>query len=657
VDNPPAERAFNPVTDIDLVDDVNDVVDDIESEISNLRQSDEVQRLRAELDAIVRVATVQIGTSSTTVQVGSIRTLTAIALDTANNPVQGLAAVWSSNNAAVATVNSSGVVTGVAPGTAVISARIGLATGTISITVVALTDVYNYTSAVWLASSSNIKASVLSQLQQPGTGVGQSGDNAFWRVFDNTGAGWITDISETPLTLNRAFNLRLEQAKAPAGQSFNAKLQIRDGTNSFAYLETVINITDVAGEKITARALQNPSFEQVIFSNFDDIPQNQAVFVGGTIQSRINMPLELILSDFALEQSPASGSSSVVVGATTNLSVQAVEYIAGVRTPISRAATWSSSNAAVATVSSSGVVTGVSAGVAYVYAETAEVVAVFKITVTTPSGGGNFDLTMDGSTVVLVDYSQAPAPPTSDWSQYQSRQIVNPHRLFTDDLQIVDGAPVAMAGSRTMQTRIQRDQAAAYQNNWGLRARAENYVYLTCQYLRRYRFRWWFGLPTDWQALGVRVLVGQVHGVANVGSPPWSLILDGSQLRAQLRSSALAGYGGDLYGQAHANTPGTEDEWFVANLSSFLGTVRRIDVEWVPDYRQDRAVSQGVFKVAVDGVLIVNETGRPTAFNESSAGYPKFGFYSWEPTWWASAPLAATRTFWGPYKVTEQALS
>jgi uncharacterized protein YjdB len=79
--------------------------------------------------------TITVSPSSPTVNVGSTTTLTATARDASGSVLPGTAITWQTGNAAVATVSSSGVVTGVAPGTVAITASSGGVTGSATVTV------------------------------------------------------------------------------------------------------------------------------------------------------------------------------------------------------------------------------------------------------------------------------------------------------------------------------------------------------------------------------------------------------------------------------------------------------------------------------------------------------------------------------------------
>src|SRR5207249_8522204 len=83
----------------------------------------------------VPVVSVTVSPASASVQAGSTTQLTATPKDAGGTALTGRVVTWSSNNTAAATVNGSGVVSGVAAGTATITATCEVKTGTSAITV------------------------------------------------------------------------------------------------------------------------------------------------------------------------------------------------------------------------------------------------------------------------------------------------------------------------------------------------------------------------------------------------------------------------------------------------------------------------------------------------------------------------------------------
>src|SRR6185503_17791650 len=87
------------------------------------------------------VTTVTVAPTSASIVAGATTTLQATVKDQNGNAMSGQTVTWSTNNPAAATVNASGVVTGVAAGSAIITATSSGKAGTSSITVTAVPPV------------------------------------------------------------------------------------------------------------------------------------------------------------------------------------------------------------------------------------------------------------------------------------------------------------------------------------------------------------------------------------------------------------------------------------------------------------------------------------------------------------------------------------
>src|SRR2546425_7204 len=86
----------------------------------------------------ILVASVAVTPASAGIQVGQTVQLTATPKDGSGSPLSGRAVTWASSNGLVATVSSSGLVTGAAAGSAIITATSEGQSGTSSITVTAV---------------------------------------------------------------------------------------------------------------------------------------------------------------------------------------------------------------------------------------------------------------------------------------------------------------------------------------------------------------------------------------------------------------------------------------------------------------------------------------------------------------------------------------
>jgi uncharacterized protein YjdB len=88
----------------------------------------------------VPVATVSVAPTSGSVEVGQTLQLTATARDAGGNVITGRPTTWTVSDASVATVSGSGLVTGVAAGSATVTATVEGKSGTSAITVVPVTQ-------------------------------------------------------------------------------------------------------------------------------------------------------------------------------------------------------------------------------------------------------------------------------------------------------------------------------------------------------------------------------------------------------------------------------------------------------------------------------------------------------------------------------------
>src|SRR5207248_2333454 len=83
----------------------------------------------------VPVASVEVTPATASVQAGQTVQLTATPRDAGGTPLSGRTVTWSSSNTAVATVSNGGLVSGVTPGSATITATSEGKSGTSTITV------------------------------------------------------------------------------------------------------------------------------------------------------------------------------------------------------------------------------------------------------------------------------------------------------------------------------------------------------------------------------------------------------------------------------------------------------------------------------------------------------------------------------------------
>ena len=265
------------------------------------------------------VTTVTVSPTSASVAVGTTSTLQATVKDQNGNSMTGQTVTWSTNNAAAATVSSTGVVTGVAAGSATITATSSGVAGTSAITVTAGSPPPPVVTTVTVAPTS---ASVVagSTTTLVATVKDQNGN-----IMTGQTVTWSTN-NAAAATVNSAG---VVAGVAAGSATITATSSGKTGTSS-------ITVTAVP-------------------------PVVTTVTVAPT-------------------------SASIVAGATTTLQATVKDQNGNVMT--GQTVTWTTNNAAAATVNSSGVVTGVAAGSATITATSSGKTGTSSITVTAVSGGG-----------------------------------------------------------------------------------------------------------------------------------------------------------------------------------------------------------------------------------------------------------------------------
>ncbi len=130
---------------------------------------------------VAPVAAVTVSPAAPTVQVGQTAQLTATPQDASGNPLTGRVITWQSSNGAVASVNSSGLVTAVATGAATITATSEGQSGTALVTV---SNVPVASVTVTPASASVQQGATVQLTATPqdasGNPLGRAGRGGFW---------------------------------------------------------------------------------------------------------------------------------------------------------------------------------------------------------------------------------------------------------------------------------------------------------------------------------------------------------------------------------------------------------------------------------------------------------------------------------------------
>lgn len=325
---------------------------------------------------------------------------TATAEDHSGSPLPGVAFQWSLTNSAVARVDSHGVVTGIAPGTTVLQATAG------SVTTLATLTIGGSNSPdanAWVSLSPASKDIIVGQSFQiasvvhdvngnPITGVPVSFSSSDASVAVVSAGGVVTGkhAGEVIITAvagtSRATVIADVLATQPASLALSPTsmaLQPRQsGIFTAKALDSLGNPLDLNS---ISWASSNPSVATV-----DDSGNVMALTPGSTSVSATIAAVQRAGTVTVQPSSPASvtltpSSLDVTLGATLRIAA-VVRDSSGNAIPGARV-TWSSSNSGIASVDSTGRVTGKSVGMASVKAQSGNAVSVAVVTVlTVPTG-------------------------------------------------------------------------------------------------------------------------------------------------------------------------------------------------------------------------------------------------------------------------------
>lgn len=157
--------------------------------------------------AILSVATVNVAANTVRLTPGQSTQATATARDSAGNVVAGSIVTWQSSHPAVAAVSTTGLVTGIAPGSSTITATAGGKSGSVVITVVNLPAAASVTIPASIDASG--KDDVSAQLQ---AWLNSLPDNS--RIVGPAGARYRVEFG-LEVTNRRAFYFDAENPKQP----------------------------------------------------------------------------------------------------------------------------------------------------------------------------------------------------------------------------------------------------------------------------------------------------------------------------------------------------------------------------------------------------------------------------------------------------------
>ncbi|MEW5931484.1 MAG: Ig-like domain-containing protein, partial [Gemmatimonadota bacterium] len=343
------------------------------------------------------VASVSVAPGSAALVVGGSVLVTASARDAAGNVLTGRAVTWSSSSPAVATVSASGMVTGAAVGSATITATVEGKTGTATVTVsadpattparIAVTPGSDTLGA--LGAATQLRATVYSA-----SGAAMSGTSVSWTSLN---AGVATTDAAGRVTAVAAGTARIVAAAGSLADT--ATVVVRQVVASVAVSPSAPVVQEGATQQVAATA-KDANGNAIAGAAFTWTSSNAAAATvnGSGLVSGVAAGVSYVTASAGGKSAVATvtvsapavatvtvspGSASIATGGTVDLSAVARDGAGRILT--GRAVTWASSNPAVATVSATGLVTGMSGGAATITATSEGKSGTAAVTVSAPA--------------------------------------------------------------------------------------------------------------------------------------------------------------------------------------------------------------------------------------------------------------------------------
>lgn len=367
----------------------------------------------------VPVATVEVSPSSASILVGTTTALSAVTKDAQGNVLSGRPIAWSSSNASVATVNGSGVVTGVGAGSATITATSEGRSATAAITVspapVSSVEVSPSAASVTVGATRQLTAILKDAHGNVLTGRSITWSSSNSSIATVNASGLVTGIAVGSATITAVSEGVSGTAALTVSSVPVATVEVSPSSTSIqigATTQLSAATRDASGNVLTGRTVvwssSNTAVATVNSTGLVTGVAAGSVTITASSEGKSGTATVVVTQPAVATVTVSPSSASLLVGATTQLSVELRDAQGNVLT--GRTVTWSSSATGVATVNSNGVVTGVSSGSATITATSEGRTGTASVAVTSaPTAPGNVtDLAVAniGSNSVTLSFTE-----------------------------------------------------------------------------------------------------------------------------------------------------------------------------------------------------------------------------------------------------------
>ena len=341
----------------------------------------------------VPVASVAVSPVAAGLTVGATTQLTATPEDSTGTALTGRAVTWATSNAAVATVSASGLVTGVAAGSATITATSEGQSGTSALTVtnvpVASVTVSPAAATVTVGTTTQLTAT-----PKDANGTALSGRAVTWATSNAaiatvSASGLVTGVAAGSATITATSEGQSGTSAITVTNVPVASVTVSPATASVtvgATTQLTATPKDANGTALSGRvvtwATSNAAAATVSASGLVTGVAAGSATITATSEGQSGTSAITVTNVPVGSVTVSPAAVSLTVGQTMQLAAVTKDAAGNVLT--GRTVTWTTSNSTVATVLATGLVTGVAAGTATITATSEGVAGTAASTVTAP---------------------------------------------------------------------------------------------------------------------------------------------------------------------------------------------------------------------------------------------------------------------------------
>jgi uncharacterized protein YjdB len=563
------------------------------------------------------VASVSVSPASASVTTGQTVQLAATPRDASGNPLTGRVVTWSTNSAAVATVNSNGLVTGQGAGTATITAtsegQSGAATVTVVPAPVASVSVTPTTLSLTVGQTGQLTAT-----PRDASGNPLSGRVVTW----TTNSAAVATVNSNGLVTAQGAGSATITATSE-GQSGTAAITVAVPVASVSVTPATLSLTvgqtgqltatprDASGNPLTGRVVTWTTNSAAVAT----VNSNGLVTARGAGTATITATSEgkngtsaitvTVAPVATVSVSPAS--TSVAVGGTVQLAVTLRDASGNVLS--GRVVTWSSNATSVATVSVSGVVTALVVGTATITATSEGQSGTASVTVTAAPPPGTTWPNEPAGFKTTMDYAFSDAMPVPNGTVGSGWLVYNPDSWLTR----VSDATAPTSSPYVTDFLFPRGYVA------GASPGVFEYAHTMKDHYVGYTFK--YSNPYSNQATGTK------QWYPYGGTDKDYFVLFSSDSKIRLGVQAGSGWGGTYWLDANVNDP-----------TITLGVWHKFEL--YQKYPTNSSSNDGIFRWWIDGVLCGNYTNVGW---DSSHAYSEVRI---DPTWGGQGGSVAFDSHW-----------